>query len=160
MIGEVWERYHAVNSQRNDLIRAFLDYRRDLRRVGFKDGFQWLGGSFVEDTEMLRGSPPRDMDIVVFLRSANMIGGPDTYGEDVLRLLSNEYLYETYRLDAYFVDLDGEGRDTVRHSAYWTQIFGHQRHTSIWKGILQVDQDTEVADDLVRSMAYEDVEGA
>ena len=47
--------------ERQVILRGWLAHRAAMREAGFRKGFQWLDGSFVEDKQ------PRDLDIVTFL---------------------------------------------------------------------------------------------
>ena len=73
----VVERF-AFTRQRARLIHNLIDYRNALYAAGITDGFQWIGGSFVEhvETRPRKGQAPRphDIDIVTFYH----LPGPQT----------------------------------------------------------------------------------
>ena len=46
-----------------------------------------------------------------------------------------------YRLDSFFLDLEGKPEFLISAARYYLQLFSHQRSTMIWKGMLQVRLD-------------------
>lgn len=50
---------------RRSLLSGLLDYRAALHTSGVHVGFQWVNGSFVEETSHTRREP-RDIDVVTF----------------------------------------------------------------------------------------------
>ena len=49
---------------RCEILRGFLSHRAALHANGYRAGFQWLDGSFMEDIEGLEARTPKDMDVV------------------------------------------------------------------------------------------------
>lgn len=129
--------HFATSGERCAVLRGFLDYRAALHRMGLDSGFQWLNGSFMEDVETLERRPPRDIDVVTFLRTPENF---DPSGDD-LAVLDNGAAKAHFRVDGYFVEMDAmPPRDLVGWSAYWYSLWSHRRNQA-WKGFLQVDLD-------------------
>ncbi|UPG94013.1 DUF6932 family protein [Luteibacter aegosomatissinici] len=127
---------------RRQLLRGFLRYRRELWEFGLRDGFQWIDGSFVEDSEATRGQPPADLDVVTF--APLLASRPcreqlfDALSEKT-SLFSSHGVRSTFGCDAYFVDTTMPPMQLISHASYWLGLFGHQRDTNTWKGILRID---------------------
>ena len=133
----------ATSSKRAAILRGFTQYRKELRRVGFSEGFQWIDGSFVEACELVKGRPPADIDIVSVVRR------PEDHADETAwqafinahgdTLLDQAHCKKVYSCDAYFIDLDIAPQLVSEQSAYWFGLFSHQRDTFRWKGLVQVD---------------------
>lgn len=125
----------ALSNDRREILQGWLQYRADLRAVGFEYGFQWLDGSFVEDKQ------PRDLDVVSFLYRPN---GVRDSQQLLMVMRSNGNLFvrnlvkAQYRLDAFPVDLDGSPEALVSSTRYFLGLFSHRRGDDLWKGMLQV----------------------
>jgi len=134
---ELVQRY-ATSPERIAILRGLISYRSRLRELGYLEGQQWLDGSFVEDVEAIRRRPPQDIDIVTFAAV------PGTQGEKMQHVLENLDIFDPgaakaqYLCDAYFVDLTVAPLLLVDTTRYWFGLFSHQRETSLWKGMLQV----------------------
>lgn len=123
---------------RRRLLSGLLRYRKDLRALGFSEGFQWLDGSFVEDVESGQARPPGDIDVVTF---ATTPGGmlPSTVGalpQTHAHLFDPAKAKAQYGCDAYLVRLDGSPDRLVRRTAYYFGLFSHRRSDNVWKGML------------------------
>src|SRR5882762_8182317 len=57
----------GFSADRRIILRGWLKLRDLLRTLGHDSGFQWVNGSFMEDSENRRGRPPGDIDVVSFL---------------------------------------------------------------------------------------------
>jgi hypothetical protein len=130
--------HFSTSDRRKEILAGWLQYRQDLRSIGIVDGFQWLDGSFVEDKS------PNDLDLVVFLRR------PASHFDDKAfhslmnsrqDLFDRAALKAKYHLDVLFVDLDGNASVIVVATAYYLQLFSHQRQTFLWKGLIRVQHD-------------------
>ena len=58
--------HFADNGTRRQLLLGLLDFRRELHDAGITGGFQFVDGSFVENTLLRRGRDPADIDVVTF----------------------------------------------------------------------------------------------
>jgi hypothetical protein len=113
-----------------------------LRKVGLKDGFQWVDGSFVEDKEKTKGMAPKDVDVVtVFKRPAGLSQDADwvPFATQLLpTLFDADYCKAQFQCDAYQIDLGAPSDSVAMLSAFWFSLFSHQRATYRWKGIVQI----------------------
>lgn len=95
---------------RCDILQGWLNHRSELRKLGFKSGFQWLDGSFVEN------KAPRDLDIVVFHENKS--------AQNPLVINNNLEVFEPhsskrkYKVDPYFVDISRPGEALIEQSSY------------------------------------------
>ncbi len=155
---EVIERF-STSPERIRILQGLLEYRAELRAIGFCDGFQWLDGSFVENVEMLRNRPPKDIDLVTFSYVPVTIVDMDGLNELMalnMRLFDPDLAKEAFYCDAYFVTMDLKAEYIVSQTAYWFGLFTHQRETDLWKGILQVslqDENDDVASKFLEEKA-------
>lgn len=134
--------HFATSKERVKILEGFLNFRIELKSKGISKGFQWLDGSFVEDVEKVRGRPPKDIDLVTFaFRPTSIIDAKDW--KDFV--VNNAIFFDAakskakYLCDHYFVDLQIHPIPLVSQTHYWFGLFSHQRATSLWKGMLQVD---------------------
>lgn len=144
---EVCQRF-ATSPERCAILSKWLDFRQQLLTLGITKGFQWLGGSFMENVEILRFRPPNDMDVVTFFEFPS---GHDS--ASFLRfILTNmrEFLDHSackirFKLDHFSVPLEAPGVALVTHTRYWTGFFSHTRD-KVWKGMLQIELNTPASD--------------
>ena len=125
----------STSTERRKVLCGFLDYRAGLHKIGFCKGFQWLDGSFLEDVEILERRPPKDIDVVSFLRAPENPIPPDAD----LSVLDHDAVKIRHLVDSYFVELDEiYSEEAVITSAYWYSVWSHRRNQA-WKGFLQID---------------------
>ncbi|RSE88615.1 DUF6932 family protein [Achromobacter denitrificans] len=136
-------RHLGTSLQRVELLIGLLMYRTALKASGVSLGFQWIDGSFVEDVEVTRGRPPADIDVVTFGR---LPGTPQEFLAAHEHLLDARRTKQMYKCDAYFVDLGKDSTKLVDDTRYWFGLFSHQRETSLWKGMLQINLDEDDSD--------------
>lgn len=123
------------------LLQGLAAYRAALRATGIPAGFQWIDGSFLEDAETLRGRPPADIDLVTFAALPPGLA-PRDFRDRHADLLDTRLAKPRFVCDAYFVDLGLGARRPdllVMQTRYWYGLFSHQRASSLWKGMLQID---------------------
>lgn len=130
----------GTSPERENLLSGLLDYREALRQIGIENGIQWINGSFVEDVESVRSRPPADIDLVTFAHRPLGISQNEWHTLALMHpdLFRPSQAKQKYHCDAYFVDLDLSPRVVVSRTAYWNGLFGHQRQTDLWKGIVEV----------------------
>lgn len=123
---------------RRKILRGLLDFRAELRRIGFTDGFQWLDGSLFEDVETNRGTPPNDVDVVTFTALGDEAQQYERLQKDP-HVLDPVLAKEHFKVDSYFVPL-GEplGPGQVQTVSYWYSLWSHRRGDYLWKGFAQV----------------------
>lgn len=128
---------------RRHILRGLLSYREALRKAGITVGFQWLDGSFVENVEGRDGVDPKDIDVVTFFRRP-VNWSPASWNAWFLQnkiLFNAVKMKETFKCDAYGVDLDTPSENVVDQTRYWFGLFSHRRVTRQWKGMLQISLD-------------------
>lgn len=125
----------GTSPARRMILDGYLRHRAALHALGYRAGFQWLDGSFMEDVETLEGRPPRDMDVVTFMHEPVTVELlPDD--EDAL---DHGRAKERFHVDSYLVELDAlPPRQLAQWSAYWYSLWAHRRSMA-WKGFLQVE---------------------
>jgi hypothetical protein len=52
--------------ERIEILKGLAAYRRELYSIGIVSGFQWIDGSFLENVEHVRQTPPNDIDVTTF----------------------------------------------------------------------------------------------
>ena len=143
---EVCEKFGG-SPERRSILRGWLDLRHELRQLGHASGFQWLDGSFMEDVEARRGSPPNDIDVVSFLPAGNT-QNPNAASVSVVA--DRTGVKQRYKVDHLIVRLFWPGHVLVEHSRYWCGLFSHRRVDGVWKGMLKVDLGVQADDDVAR----------
>jgi hypothetical protein len=135
-IDEVVDHF-STTSRRRAILAGLLGFRAALRAAGMTAGAQWLDGSFAEN----RGGEPNDVDVVTFHMltpaedAAFAAGHPE--------LASSRRTKVSFHVDAYFVPLRrADPWRVVPATAYGYGLFGHQRVTERWKGMVQVRLDS------------------
>jgi hypothetical protein len=125
---------------RKAILRGWLEHRRELRGLGFKRGFQWLDGSFVEQKE------PRDLDVVSFHYLPPAVRDIAKFMRDHPEVFDRGRVKARFRLDFFTVGLNETPDLVVDVTAYWFGLFSHRRNDYIWKGMLKVGlEDDEAA---------------
>ena len=123
---------------RQDLVEGLLNFRVALSQIGLVNGFQWVDGSFLEDIETIESRNPGDIDVVTFFHLAGE-ETQETLFTAASRIFSPEDTKQNYRVDAYFVQLNGATVELVVDQAtYWYSLWSHRRNGQ-WKGYLQID---------------------
>lgn len=125
----------ATSPERCEVLKGFLDYRAALHGMGLVSGFQWLDGSFTEQVETLERRPPKDIDVVTFVRT------PDDFAptKAQFEVLDHDVAKTHFLVDSYIVEINKLPPEAiVQQSAYWYSMWSHRRNQA-WKGYLQVD---------------------
>jgi hypothetical protein len=146
-VAELWGRF-ATTVKRKQILEGFFNLRTELFALGIR-GFQWLGGSFLEDIEMREGRDPNDLDAITF------VADPATPEELNAKLGTNPALLDHVRLkdlffvDHYWVSLGSSPVYLVDLARYWYGVFSHRRDR-VWKGMLAVHLIDKSEDDAAR----------
>jgi hypothetical protein len=150
---ESFVRAFGWSEHRRKLLRGFLRYRKAIWDQGHRDVVQWVGGSFIEQVDSVRHGdpPPQDID-VVNLMSVPEWWSPEAHGSLFLPALTKN----EFHVDAYVIETDAEPGEVVSDATYWHGLFGHQRDTFAWKGILAIRIDP--GDDEAAARALEAIE--
>ena len=134
-IVEVCQRF-GTTPRRVEILRGFLGLRARLLGAGV-EGFQWLGGSFLEDVEWREGRDPGDVDVVTTTMS------PATREEAALvvqsdpTLLDQTSVKQRHQVDHFLLPAYLGPEAFADRAAYWIGLFSHRRD-SIWKGMLRI----------------------
>lgn len=133
----------GTNPVRCQILRGLIEYRKLLFDGGFRVGFQWLDGSFVENAETDRGRAPSDIDLVtLFRRPMRYQVDKDAWKTDhqtiFARFFGKAQCLSKYKCDAFPIDLDQSPSGIVRDVTYWFSLFSHHKVTNTWKGMLQI----------------------
>ena len=142
-------RRFATTAARKQILDGFLKLCAELLAIGVR-GFQWLGGSFLEDIESQENRDPRDIDAITFVAS------PPTPAElSAILIGPRPDLWtpaETKRLffvDHYVSSLGTVPAVLVQQARYWYALFSH-RGDGVWKGMLAVELIDRTDDDAAR----------
>jgi hypothetical protein len=130
----------STSEHRVEILRGFLAYRSEFKKIGLVSGFQWIDGSFVENVEKNRSRPPSDIDIVTFAERP-VVNDEEAWANMAnsrLDLFHPELAKNKYMCDAYFVDLMLPSRVIVNRTSYWFGLFSHQKESYLWKGMLEI----------------------
>ncbi len=134
----------GTSPERRAILQGLLNFRDRLRSEGLTNGFQWLDGSFLEDTETREGRAPKDLDLVTVYWGYD----PDfqTRLASKFPAFANRSLSKgTYGLDHYNLDAGFSPAMVLDVTRYWILLFSHNRQ-GIWKGMLRIELDTPAED--------------
>ncbi|MHC8491395.1 DUF6932 family protein [Thalassospira sp. SM2505] len=135
----------CTSQERKRILEGLINYRIALYRIGIKQGFQWLDGSFMEDVESLQDRSPNDIDVVTFFElpaGETQRSLLDKYKE----LFWSDFTKKNYLVDAYVVVLSDKMKESsIRQVSYWYSMWSHTRSQQ-WKGFLRVGLNTEEDD--------------
>jgi hypothetical protein len=141
----------GTSPDRAVILRGLLALRARLTALGITVGYQWCGGSFCEEAEKLRGRSPDDIDIVTFFVRPAAVSDNALWRTFVA---SNSAVFDagqakaTFHCDAYYVDGNSTLSNVIGQVTYWYGLFGHQRGSHTWKGMLRVPLVSDDADAL------------
>ena len=150
----------GTTGHRKLLLKGFFQYRKELRAYGVV-GSQWIGGSFVEDCQKLRGREPGDIDVVTLVDGTSVPQPGHPKHIDFRTFISTPHrqvLKDKYRCDAFHMStaiVNPEGGPgsvfaTTFEVAYWCNLFGHSRSVGgaqpFWKGMAEVPLLTDLDD--------------
>lgn len=129
---------YSTSASRRHILDGLLRFRAALHTNGYRAGFQWLDGSFVENIEVIESRAPKDVDVVSFVEDPLPNATPNAAE---LRALDHDDAKTDFAVDSYFVELDQlSPRELSQQSAYWYSMWAHRRDFT-WKGFLQIDLD-------------------
>ena len=145
---------YSTSAPRCRILEGLLLYRAALHASGYRSGFQWLDGSFMENIEVTEGRAPGDVEVVSFVDDPLPNATPTAAD---LRALDHDEAKAAFAVDSYFVEIQQlSPRELTLQSAYWYSIWAHRRD-STWKGFLQIDldpaEDTAAAAILAQTIA-------
>lgn len=129
----------GTSQERCAILDGWLRYREELYSAGLVTGFQWLDGSFVEDSEQYEDRAPGDIDVVTFFELPAGVDQIQFDGQHP-ELFDPDATKAKYLVDAYGMEL-GLPLDTelIADVTYWYSLWSHRRQDCRWKGFVQVD---------------------
>src|SRR5262249_37156534 len=135
-IAELSARF-ATTAKRKEIFDGFLNLRAELFTLGIQ-GFQWLGGSFVEGIEAQERRAPADLRGITFV--ANPANPVDLGAKLVTKpeLLLRAHVKGAYFIDHFWLPLGSKPVLLVDQTRYWYGLFSHRRDR-VWKGMLVVE---------------------
>ena len=98
----------------------------------------------MEMIEISAGRPPKDIDVVTFIRQ------PDSNSIEQLiavnlKVFDRTACIKAFKVDHFCFPLDVSAQEATSFCTYWHPLFTHTRQ-GVWKGMLQLDM-TNPADD-------------
>jgi len=153
---EVISRF-GTTLERINILKGFINYRENLKRLGITEGLQWIDGSFVEQVELNLGRPPSDIDVVTYFFRPTILLDDEKWQEFIhlnQDIVNIDFCKRTYSTDAYYVDLSSHPIYLVNQTQYWFGLFSHQRDTYLWKGLIEIklEEDELPAKELLKSI--------
>ncbi len=139
----------AIAPDRCTALWGLLNYREALRDSGMCEGFQWIGGSLVEDTHDIGKRQNALAEVVTFyVTDASHDEELSWQSTIMLRtdLLDPNEAVTRYCCEGYFVALRLRRPDPevlVRLAAYWSTRLSH-RADGVWRGFVEIP----LADDI------------
>ena len=94
---------------------------------------------------------PQDLDVVTFVHrpsNAQIVQQLAILFHQNPTVFDRAAVKSTYRLDAFFIDMDATVESVVDSTRYWCGLFSHRRADFLWKGMLKVDL-ANTADDAI-----------
>lgn len=134
---EVVERF-GTSTVRLSQLAGLIRMRAELRRIGVRDAFQWIDGSFSEDIESTEQRDPGDIDVVTFGRLPPDLDNTLAAVHAHPGLFDSQEAKRQFSCDAYFVDMRLSAEAVHFHTCYWLSLFSHKRVTNLWKGMLLI----------------------
>jgi hypothetical protein len=134
--------------ERREILNGFLDFRECLVANGVTDGFHWLGGSLLEEIEVLENRPPNDIDVATFYWPADA-GQNLRLAQHFPEFMNFQLSKQKFRVDSYPVDISYSASLTIHWVKYWVLLFSHRRD-GVWKGMLHVAINTPDEDSRAR----------
>ena len=141
----------GTTPERAAILKGFIGLRDRLRAIGVTQGYQWCAGSFCEDIERVEGRSPRDIDVVTFF--ARPVHRNDDAAWTAF-VVANSAVFDAtqtkivFSCDAYFVDASTPAPTMISQVTYWHGLFGHQRSSHLWKGMLRLPLQSDDVDAL------------
>jgi Family of unknown function (DUF6932) len=141
---ELCDRF-ATSPIRKTILEGFLKLREGLLTVGVQ-GFQWLGGSFLEDIEAQESREPHDIDVITYVAQPSNLPSMQAALGPVAHLWNRTDVRATFHVDHFLVPLCSAPELVVDFTRYWYGLFSHRRDRT-WKGMLRVNLTVKADDD-------------
>lgn len=129
----------GTSPKRINILQGFMEYRKFLHDLNVREGFHWVNGSFTEDKERLKGSAPKDIDVVTYFRPPPTLTQSSLSAEQMGLMFQPTKTKERFRVDGAIMPFGEESTlEFIEENLYWSGLFSHTR-TGQWKGFLRVD---------------------
>lgn len=119
-IGEFCRKF-AVSDEHINILKKYVEFRLECFGTGIHNGFQWIDGSFVEDTQQRESREPHDIDVVSFIYRAYI--NPNNIIKSFPEFINPKLSKNRYLVDHYIVvaDLNPEFELDCKQTdlAYW-----------------------------------------
>ncbi|HMU15704.1 MAG TPA: hypothetical protein PKE53_17080 [Flavobacteriales bacterium] len=126
------------------ILDGFLKFRERLHTLGLVEGYQWLDGSFVEDSELLLNRQPGDIDVVTFYKepsgltqAALLANDADLFSFDADKVKARK---DRYKVDSYMFSLTGDPKYLHAQTCLWHDTWSIRRN-NVRKGYVSIDLD-------------------
>ncbi len=135
----------GYDEHRKTLLRNLLSLRREFHECGAMGGFQWIGGSFVERTEVTRGCAPKDIDVMTMMvRESEAVF--EAVDKRLIALGDTEGIKDNLLIDSHLGVANSLNPHVVRELTYWTALFSHTKQ-NVRKGYLHISLSPDRARD-------------
>ena len=135
----------GYDEHRRKLLCNLLSLRQEFHECGAVGGFQWIGGSFVERTEVTRGHFPRDIDVMTMMvRESQSVF--EAVEKRLIALGDAEGIMDNLLIDSHLGVASDLKPHIVRSLTYWTALFSHTKQ-NVRKGYLHVSLSPDRARD-------------
>lgn len=131
--------HFSTSSERIEILKGFVQFRIKMTQNGIINGYQWIDGSFSENIEVSENRPPKDIDVVSFIKGI-AVNRFDEINSQFPEFSSPDKSKLAYKVDHYTVPYDHRPDLTVEYTRYWCQLFSHNRN-GVWKGMLKIPLD-------------------
>lgn len=135
----------GTSTERLDILSGYVAYRRELKSVGIIKGFQWVNGSFLEETQRFYKREPADIDVVTFFRLPEGVNFKDLKQERP-DLFDSDLSTAAYRVDTAMLDfIDQPFSDSIcKTTAYYHGLWSFQNLVKLKKaakrkGYVEID---------------------
>lgn len=132
---EICQRW-GMSKEREEILAGLIELRAALRQVNITTGFQWLDGSFLEDCESVRGSRPKDIDVVTYYYHQAL---PSPLPPIFPTLVNRVATKAKFRVDHILVCLNWPPETLIDQCKYWFGLFTHRKADQVWKGMLRIE---------------------
>lgn len=113
-------RAFCTSPHRARIFDGYLNFRRELHRIGIHRGTQWLNGSYASPKET-----PSDIDVVSFLLAGDVTEPPGAVTTSPDATVDSK---QAYSVDSYVVCLDLIAPDAlVEISVYWYELWSQRK---------------------------------
>lgn len=128
---------------RQDIIKGYIRFMKDLKECGVDNFECWIDGSFSTNK-----TNPNDIDMVLVIDRGIIEKIPMDKQGQLLKLLTPDLARIEYKCDAYILaKVDNKHEDYNKYELqknYWKSQFGTDRN-SIPKGMLRINIEGEVS---------------